>query len=274
MGKLGGREPNYHSDLDVIFLYDADETESLWLNTTPQHFYSELASRITKMINHHGPFGKLYEIDSRLRPSGKSGPLAVSMAELGRYLTIGGDGQLWERLALCKARPIFGKVDLRQRAMQIVHSAISDTDWDEAAVAEIGRMRIRMQENARPTNLKRGIGGTVDIEFIVQMLQAKHSSQHPELLVTGTVDAASKLMQAGILDVDTGEYLIESYRFLRGVEARLRLMNLTARHELPSEHDLERLAYLLRIDREELASRVSSYRDRNRRLFGRFFETS
>ena len=274
MGKLGGREPNYHSDLDVIFLYDADESESLWLNTSPQHFYSELATRITKVISHRGPFGQLYEIDSRLRPSGKSGSLAVSLAELGRYFAVGGDGHLWERLALCKARPVFGKDELRERAMRIVHAAISDANWDKEAVSEIGGMRLRMQENARSANLKRGIGGTVDVEFIIQLLQAKHALRHPELLVTGTVDAATQLIKADILDAETGNYLVESYRFLRGVEARLRLMNLTARHELPGELNLERLAYLLRTTSLELASQVSNYRERNRELFLRYFEKS
>ena len=271
MGKLGGREPNYHSDLDVVFLYDADQSEHQWLKTSGQHFYSELAMRIIRLINRRGPHGQLYEIDIRLRPTGKSGTLAVSLAELGRYFSEQGDGQLWERLALCKARPIYGTEALRQRTMEIVHDAIHRKPWDEDAIAEIGNMRVRMQENAKPANLKRGVGGTVDIEFIVQMLQAKHSEKFPSLLVPGTVAAAKALIANSILDSKTGEYLVESYRFLRGVEARLRLMNLTARHELPVGLDLQRLAYLLRLDSEQLETRVNQYREQNRELFRRWF---
>ena len=84
MGKLGGREPNYHSDLDVMFLYEHDGTTQTTpriaarSSTSNQHFFSELAQRITKRVNRMGPFGRLYEMDARLRPSGKSGSLAVS----------------------------------------------------------------------------------------------------------------------------------------------------------------------------------------------------
>ena len=173
MGKLGGCEPNYHSDLDVIFLYDSAESENEWLETSGQYFYSDLASEITRAVTRRGPNGMLYELDSRLRPTGKSGSLAVSFAEFERYFSPTGSGQLWERLALCKSRPISGRPELRTHAMQIVHQCITGVEWDQDTISEIGEMRIRMQENAQPENLKRGVGGTVDVEFIVQMLQAK-----------------------------------------------------------------------------------------------------
>ena len=113
MGKLGGREPNYHSDLDVIFLFDADgQTEHQKRGrrgevTTNQHFFSQLGQRIIKEVTRMGPLGRLYELDPRLRPTGKSGSLAVSLEEFDRYFS-DGRGQLWERQALCKARPVFG----------------------------------------------------------------------------------------------------------------------------------------------------------------------
>ncbi len=109
LGKFGGRELNYYSDLDLIFLYEADgvtqHTRRSRLNTTTnnQHFFSELAQRIIKVASQLGPFGRLYEIDPRLRPTGRSGALATSLAEFTRYFACG-QGQLWERQALCKAR--------------------------------------------------------------------------------------------------------------------------------------------------------------------------
>ena len=272
MGKLGGREPNYHSDLDVIFLYDSSEQSNRWMKISSQHFYSELATKITREITLRGPNGMLYELDSRLRPSGKSGSLSVSLSEFERYFDVHGEGQLWERLALCKGRTIFGRHELQERVMQSVRRSIQNVDWDSNAVAEIGRMRIRMQESARPENLKRGVGGTVDVEFIVQLLQAKHANQREDLLVPGTVEAAKQLMKFGVLDAEVGDYLIQSYRFLRGVEARLRLMNLTARHDLPTGHDLHRLAYLLKMTRDDLSQQIAMYRHRNRKLFNEFFD--
>ena len=271
LGKLGGREPNYHSDLDLIFLYDSDPSENAWLQTSGQYFYSDLATAITKAVSHRGPGGMLYELDSRLRPTGKSGALAVSFAEFERYFSADGNGQLWERMALCKARPIFGRQELCDRAMQFFRVSITGVDWNDNAVSEMGEMRIRMQENARPNNLKRGVGGTVDVEFIVQMLQARNALSNPEILVPGTVDAANKLVEAKVIDQAAGKYLIESYRFLRGVEARLRLMNLTARHDLPEDHDLERLAYLLRSTASEVSQNVEKYRTKNRQWFDQFF---
>src|SRR6185437_11718653 len=108
LGKLGGRELNYHSDLDLVFLYEADgptvaRRTRRGATTTNQHFFSELGQRIIKVCSRLGPYGKLYEVDLRLRPTGKSGALATTFAEFARYFA-SGDGQLWERQALCKAR--------------------------------------------------------------------------------------------------------------------------------------------------------------------------
>ena len=113
LGKLGGREMNYHSDLDLVFLYEADGQTAFdfeqWQarSTSNQHFFSELAQRIIKTTSRLSAHGRLYEVDARLRPTGKSGSLAMSLAEFNRYYAEG-DGQLWERQALCKARPIYG----------------------------------------------------------------------------------------------------------------------------------------------------------------------
>ena len=184
MGKLGGREPNYHSDLDLIFVYECDghtrhpRSNRQHETTTNQHFFSQLGQRIIKVVTHMGPFGRLYDLDSRLRPTGKNGLLAVSLDELERYFAEG-RGQLWERQALCKARPIFGTADARQRAMRTVQRCIACRPWQPDNAAEIRRMRMRLQETASPHNLKRGPGGTVDIEFTVQMLQLKHAVSHP-----------------------------------------------------------------------------------------------
>src|SRR5690606_12207146 len=107
LGKLGGREPNYHSDLDVVVLYEAEGSthHAPWSTrtntTTNQHFFSELGQKIVKDVNSLGPYGRLYELDLRLRPTGRSGALAVSFDEFARYFREG-QGRLWERQALCK----------------------------------------------------------------------------------------------------------------------------------------------------------------------------
>jgi glutamate-ammonia-ligase adenylyltransferase len=279
MGKLGGREPNYHSDLDVVFLYEADGMTRPPIrsrsghNTTNQHFFTQLGQKIIKTISQMGPYGRLYEIDARLRPTGRSGALTVSLDEFVRYFAEG-HGQLWERQALCKARPIFGSPEACQRTMQIVHRAIIGDGWRPEYAAEIRRMRNRLENTASKHNLKRGPGGTVDIEFLVQMLQLRYASTTPSVLQPGTLSAIAALVDAGHLSQDDAHYLARSYRFLRSVEARLRLMNTTARHDVPTEDlELKKLAFLLRVDSvDALLQEGTHYTEENRRRFDRLFD--
>ena len=272
MGKLGGREPNYHSDLDVVFLYDSTEPNGDWLNTSSQHFYSQLAAKVSKSIT-AGPKGKLFDLDSRLRPSGKSGALAVSLNEFKRYYD-SGEGQLWERLAICKARPVFGNPELCQRTIALVNEIVVGANWSDEYLTEIAAMRMRMQENCKTSNLKRGAGGTVDVEFIVQANQLKFAAKHPNVLVQGTIEALDQLIAIKAIERHQAVYLIQSYQFLRGVESRLRLMNTSARHDLPEGPALEKLAYLLGMDSEDLTNQVANYRKKNRELFNHFFHVS
>ena len=279
VGKLGGREPNYHSDLDLIFLYEAEGmTRHVRANrhhetTTNQHLFSQLGQRIIKVVTHLGPQGRLYELDSRLRPTGKSGPLAVSLDEFGRYFAEG-RGQLWERQALCKARPIFGSPGAREKAMQVIRRCIAEPPWDRSNALEIRSMRQRLQETASPRNLKRGPGGTVDVEFIVQMLQLRHATASPAVLVPGTLDAIAALHAAGHLADEDAAFLSRSYRFLRSVESGLRLMNTTARHDLPAEEtELKKLAFLLGYrSHTALLDQCREYTQENRKRFNRLFD--
>lgn len=270
LGKLGGREPNYHSDLDVIFLYDKvpQFEKSLGGRTTSQFFFSELAARITRTVTRSTAAGRLYELDSRLRPTGKSGALAVSLEEFSRYFH-SGQGQLWERQALCKARVVFGGESQTQNVMRVVREIIVAQPWNQAMAASIYGMRLAMQKNARPGNLKRGEGGTVDIEFAIQMLQLKHLADDATLFVPGTFEASERLINAGILSPHHGRELMESYQLLRSVEARLRLMNVTARHDLPTDHRaLTKLAFLLEYPGPDaMVDAIQDCREKVRALF-------
>jgi glutamate-ammonia-ligase adenylyltransferase len=194
------------------------------------------------------------------------------LTELSRYFS-SGQGQLWERQALCKARPIFGSPEATAAAAATVRHCIIEPAWQPANAEEIHRMRFRLEETASQRNLKRGPGGTVDIEFIVQMLQLKHAAQSDQVLVPGTLDAIAALEQARYLDPQDAAGLAESYRFLRSVESGLRLMNTTARHDLPQdEGELHRLAYLLGSkDGRTLEARCSHFTAENRRRFEKIF---
>ncbi|MCA9245751.1 MAG: hypothetical protein KDA42_01520 [Planctomycetales bacterium] len=276
LGKLGGREPNYHSDLDLVFLYEADGHTAFprraghAATTTNQHFFGQLGQRIIKTTNAMGPYGRLYEVDARLRPTGRSGTLAVPLEEFRRYFATGA-GQLWERQALCKARIVFGSDEAARETEAAVAQAAFSPPWRREFVTEIRAMRARLEETAGLRNLKRGVGGTVDIEFLAQMLQLRHAGADPSLRVPGTLESLAALHEAGHLQMADYEQASAGYRHLRSVEARIRLMNATGRHEMPEKPDeLNRLAYLLDYsDPQDLVSETDEIRRKNRELFDR-----
>jgi len=279
MGKFGGRELNYYSDLDVIFLYEGDgdtvhaRRSRRDTTTTNQHFFSELGQRIIKVASQLGPYGRLYEIDPRLRPTGKSGSLATSLGEFSRYFE-SGQGQLWERQALCKARVVWGAAAARAAAAAAIHRAAFAPEWRAEDADEIWQMRQRVEEKATAGNLKRGPGGLVDIEFLVQSLQLRHAAAHPEIARPGTLDALAALAGAGLLSRDDQEYFVSSYRFLRTIQSRLRLMSTTARDDLPDEpRELAKLAGLLGYTSgASLLADCQRYTAENRRRCERLFD--
>ncbi|HEV7221892.1 MAG TPA: bifunctional [glutamate--ammonia ligase]-adenylyl-L-tyrosine phosphorylase/[glutamate--ammonia-ligase] adenylyltransferase, partial [Pirellulales bacterium] len=233
LGKLGGRELNYQSDLDLVFAYEADGPTAFkraraGATTNNQHFFSELGQRIIKTVSHLGPYGKLYQVDLRLRPTGRSGALATTFQEFARYFAEG-DGQLWERQALSKARPILAGGEVAEAAVRMVVHAAYDHPWRASDARQIAEMRRRMEESAPPGNIKRGPGGMVDVEFLVQMLQLKHGRDNAALRTPNTLAALAALNKAGHLNSADYEYFSASYRFLRSVESRLRLMNCASR---------------------------------------------
>lgn len=276
LGKLGGREPNYHSDADVIFLYEAEGathngSRRSKQTTTNSHFFGQLAQRIIKVITQLGPHGRLYEMDARLRPTGNSGPLALSLTDFSRYHAEG-QGQLWERQTLCKARVIYGSSMTRIKTAHALRQVILDAPWQPQDAEEIRQMRRKIEADSLPTNLKRGPGGTVDIEFAVQRLQLQHAKKHQAILVPGTLEALSALKESRLLSAEDAAWWSESYLFLRRVESGLRLMNTTLRHDLPSDRaELRRLAFMLRISPEKLEGRCYDLMAENRRRFERMF---
>jgi glutamate-ammonia-ligase adenylyltransferase len=279
MGKFGGRELNYNSDLDLIFLYEQDGNTMLGRRsrhaqtTTNQHFFSELGQRIIKVAARLGPQGRLYEVDLRLRPTGRSGTLATSLDEFCRYF-LDGHGTVWERQALLKSRVIYGTVDAQAAAERAIAESIYASPWNASAASAIREMRHRLEQAAGGTNLKRGPGGIVDIEFLAQMLQLKYGAGKPQLRAASTLAAIQALHDCGRLNDADYEFFSRAYRFLRTIEARLRLMNPTARDDLPEDRaELDKLARVLGYeDGDSLLVEVDSYTNRIRERFNQIFD--
>ena len=282
VGKLGAREPNYHSDLEVIFLYSAEGQTQRRVGgrrttTTNSHFFNELTQQILKRFNGGSSHDRLYELYARLRPTGGGSILAIPVDELVRYFHIG-QGQLWERLAFCKARCISGSAPAAATAIAAIRTILGGTEWRPAMADEIRQLRLRMEQTASPENLKRGPGGTVDVEYIVQTLQLKHAAAHPEILEPGTLPALERLRDAGLLDADAQQRLSSGYRTLRRIESNLRLMNTAARHELPTDpHELRKLNFLTEASTAAtppggLAEQCRNVRRQNRTIFDAIFD--
>jgi glutamate-ammonia-ligase adenylyltransferase len=279
MGKFGGRELNYNSDLDLIFLYEQDGSTVLGRRgrhgqaTTNQHFFSELGQRIIKVASRLGPQGRLYEVDLRLRPTGRSGTLATSLDEFRRYFT-DGQGTIWERQSLLKSRVIHGGAEAMAAAERAIVESIYAKPWRKEDGRAIRDMRQRLEQTVAGADLKRGPGGIVDIEFLVQMLQLKYGHGRPQLRRANTISAIQALHECGRLHDADYELFSSAYRFLRSLEARLRLMNPTARDELPEDRrELDKLARVIGYeDGESLLNEMEKFTVRIRERFDRLFD--
>lgn len=244
LGKLGGRELNYHSDLDLIFIYGPTAEAEAAERTTPapggalgpQEFFAKVAQLLLLVLQLVTREGYVYKIDTRLRPSGRSGPLVTSLDGFARYHAE--SSAVWERQALIRARVVCGPEPLRERIHEIIERFVYGRGLSDAELAEIGRLRGRMErelarEDEEHVNLKLGPGGLVDIEFLAQALALRHGHERPALRQRATRPLLDALGAEGLLTPEEHATLGAAHSFLRGLENRLRI---------EGEHPIERIA--------------------------------
>jgi glutamate-ammonia-ligase adenylyltransferase len=245
LGKLGGREMSYHSDLDLILVYEGDGQTGpprnatrfdRFVQTSNFHFFTEFAQRIIKSASILGPLGRLYQVDMRLRPTGKSGSLVIPLTEFQRYY-FEGEAQLWERQALTRARVVHGDGEFGSEVMQAVTAAAFGLPWKSEYAHEIQGMRERLEASRSERDLKRGFGGIVDVEFLVQLLQLHYGRDLPELRTPNTRQALRAAHDAGLLSSSEFEVVLRGYDFLRNIQNRLRIVHNRSLDELPETPD-------------------------------------
>jgi glutamate-ammonia-ligase adenylyltransferase len=226
LGKLGSRELTIGSDLDLIFVFDAaQEARSSGARPLPAPtYYARLGQRLIRALTSPTAEGPLYEIDTRLRPSGNVGPVACSLANFERYqLNV---AQTWEHQALTRARVVAGDAALGERAAAIIRTAlIQPRDPAELARA-VAAMRARIfreHGDADPWNLKHARGGLIEAEFLAQFLQLRFAPEHPALLTPSTLETFAKAAALGLLPAEDSRELIEATRLYRRLQAVLRL---------------------------------------------------
>ena len=234
LGKCGGRELNYVSDVDVIFVAEPADAGATALAAAMMRVCSETTSE-----------GTIWPVDAALRPEGKAGPLVRTLASHESYYRRW--AKTWEFQALLKARPVAGDRELGAAYVDAVAPMVWAAAQREGFVAEVQAMRRRVLEHVpvgdADREVKLGPGGLRDVEFAVQLLQLVHGRSDASLRSPTTLVALESLAAGGYVGRDDAAGLAAAYRFLRTVEHRLQLMQLRRTHLLPtSTNELRRLA--------------------------------
>lgn len=234
LGKLGGGEMSYTSDLDIIFIYEGDDHE----------LFSRCGQRFISNLSVYTSESFCYKVDVELRPSGNSGALVTSLEAFEGYHN--SSALTWEKQALVKARAVAGNRALGDRATKIIENFVYAKKLASDFPKEIHRLRQRIEkELANETesrfNLKTGKGGLVDVEFLVQMLQLVHGPANPELRIANTMEAIGALYRAGLIKSVEALTLGEGYLFLRKMGNLLSLFNERTKNEI-TRGDFDRMA--------------------------------
>ncbi|PWU22240.1 MAG: bifunctional [glutamate--ammonia ligase]-adenylyl-L-tyrosine phosphorylase/[glutamate--ammonia-ligase] adenylyltransferase, partial [Candidatus Rokuibacteriota bacterium] len=238
MGKLGGDELNYSSDIDVIFVYGEDgETTGGEAGSVPNGaFFADMARAIVDALEAMTEEGRAFRVDLRLRPEGRMGPPILSLAGYRAYLAE--RAELWERQALIKARFCAGSAVVASQFLDLARAFVFRPGLDPAIVSEIRRMKAAIDQslrakNAERRNVKLGVGGIREVEFLVQALQLLYAGDDPWLREPNTLRAIFRLTERGYLSPPLGRFLGEALVHLRTVEHRLQILHEFQTHTLP-----------------------------------------
>lgn len=254
MGKLGGRELNFSSDVDLMYVYTADgETEGIRQGDgtvtnriTNHQYFIKLAEKLSAAIGQKTEDGFVFRVDLRLRPEGQSGPLAQSLG--GYEIYYESWGQTWERSALIKARPVAGDEAAGREFLERVAPFVYRKYLDYGAIAEIGDMKQKINKDVEQKgrtyrDVKLGYGGIREIEFVIQALQLIYAGRDRTLRERNALKALHRLSQKGLITYQEHETLSKAYVFLRTVEHRIQIADDLQTQTLPAdERELRALA--------------------------------
>ena len=243
MGKLGGWELNYSSDVDLIYVFQASEQMT---NAGKEQqalsgpdFFHVLARELTNVLSASTAEGALFRVDMRLRPEGQVGPLACSVEDAYQYYQT--RGRTWERLAFLKAKPIAGDLRIGQSLIKQLEKFVYGTKAEASHIfADIHELRVQMvkkitRRGELERNVKLGRGGIREIEFIVQSLQLRWGYEYPSIRDRQTLKSLMKLLKVGKLPMPVLRQLKQSYLFLRNLENKIQMVHELQTHLLPAK---------------------------------------
>jgi glutamate-ammonia-ligase adenylyltransferase len=231
LGKWGGRELNYASDVDLLFVHAEPGAGG-------QEAPERTAGELIRLLSEHTSDGIALKLDAALRPGGRSGALSRSLeATLAYYER---ESATWERQAMLKARAAAGDLALASRFVDGVQPFVYPAHLEPAAIDDVRRTKVRLEEYMRQrgkelTEVKRGRGGIRDVEFAVQLLQLVHGRRDPGLRSANTLAALAALVEEGYVARADADALADAYRFLRRLEHRLQIVRDLQTHDLPAD---------------------------------------
>lgn len=250
LGKLGGRELNFSSDVDLVYGYDQPDETTLQDSDGPrglaaETYFSRLGQQLTRLLDEVTADGFCHRVDLRLRPYGNAGRVAWSFPAMEQYFQR--EGRDWERYAWQKARPVAGDIEAGERFLETLRPFVYRRYLDFGALDGLRAMKAAIAaEVARKEladDIKRGPGGIREVEFLVQALQLIRGGREPALRQRALQPALVALVDAHQIESEAGAALAEAYRFLRRLENRLQMLRDLQTHALPDDTtDRARLA--------------------------------
>lgn len=247
LGKLGGEELNFSSDVDLIYIYETppDGTTPAPSKTSPVEYFTRLAQTFGALVSENTSDGFLYRVDVDLRPAGAQGALVISQETLESYYELWAD--TWEKATFTKARPVAGDLALGWRAVRAVAPMTYLSSMDYAAVQGIRELKEKFEQakggHDKGFNVKLDPGGIREVEFIAQAMQLLHGARIPQIRCRGTMEALEQLARVGLIPEETVDVLRDDYLFLRRVENRLQMEAERQVHRVPFDPQrAERLA--------------------------------
>jgi glutamate-ammonia-ligase adenylyltransferase len=283
MGKLGGDELNFSSDIDLVYLYETErgmtEGGKREERVTFHEYFVRLGEVVTRILSEVTEDGFVFRVDLRLRPDGTKGELANSLRAAEIYYESW--GQTWERGAMIKARPVAGDRWVGEEFLQIIAPFVYRKYLDFTSIEEIKEMKDRIdlasaRARKHERDLKLGKGGIREIEFFAQAHQLIYGGKIPELRLRGTGEALRALVGAGIVPQEECDALTEAYAFLRSLEHRIQVFQDRQTHALPQrEGDLVRLARAMGLsDGPSLLSAMDRQTGNVRAVYDRLFRAA
>jgi len=285
MGKLGGRELNFSSDIDLIFFHTGHgKTAGNKLGQgkiSNEQFFNRLAQRLIKCLSSIQAEGFVFRVDTRLRPHGQSGLLVPSSDTLEQYYQT--EGRDWERYALIKARPVAGDITSGNDMLEQLRPFIYRRYLDYGAIESLREMHQMIRLDAAKTgrksklgiDLKRGSGGIRETEFFIQSFQLLRGGRNPDLRQPGFLATLAALVDHQLLETENADLLLSAYTFLRQLENRLQALHDQQIHHLPSSpEDQQALTTSMRFSSwSKLINQLQLHQNNVQQLFDGLFST-